>query len=176
MTESRTETLNRLQEESYATATEKGWHDRDELDENGLPTVRQMITWCGLFHTEATEYEKETAHYYLEGDKPCGKITELADVAIRVWDTIGRCGFEAQYGSNWSLQKTMRHSIDAVIERARNNGIASFPISGMLNDIVEVVFAEAKSIGYDFDTFIVFIEQKMAYNRTRSARHGGKLA
>lgn len=176
MTESRTETLNRLQSESYATATEKGWHDRDELDENGLPTVRQMITWCGLFHTEVTEYEKETAHYYLVGDKPCGKITELADVAIRVWDAIGRCGFTAQYGSNLSQQKTMRHAIDAVIERARNNGIAHFPISGMLNDIVEVVFVDAKSIGYDFDTFIVFIEQKMAYNRTRSTRHGGKLA
>jgi hypothetical protein len=89
MTESNTEKLQRLARESYEVATSKSWQEKDELDENGLPTVRQLITWCGLFHTEVTEYEKETAHYYLEIDKPCGKITELADVAIRVWDALG---------------------------------------------------------------------------------------
>jgi hypothetical protein len=176
VTESRTETLKRLQAESYATATEKGWHDRDELDENGMPTVRQMITWCGLFHTEVTEYEKETAHYYLEGDKPCGKITELADVAIRVWDAIGRCGFEPRYGGVHVPQETIRHSIDSVIEQVRNKGLNHFSTAALLSYIVDSVFFEASSIGYDFDTFIVFIEQKMAYNRTRSTRHGGKLA
>jgi hypothetical protein len=76
----------------------------------------------------------------------------------------------------FTLQKTMRNAIDAVIEQARNKGLTEFEIGGLLNDIVEVVFIEAQSIGYDFDMFTVFIEDKMAYNRTRQRRHGGKLA
>jgi hypothetical protein len=46
----------------------------------------------------------------------------------------------------------------------------------LIQNAVDSTFHEASAIGYGFDMFVWVIEQKMAYNRTRSHRHNGKLA
>jgi hypothetical protein len=176
MTISIQETLQQLARESYEVATAKGWHENDELDENGTPTVRQLLTWCALFHTEVTEYEQVKAHYYLDGEKPCGKITELADVAIRVWDAMGRLGFETESGGIRCGSQSVRHAIDVVIEQARIRGVHNMITLGLLNDLVDKVFDEANSIGYNLESFVWFIKNKMAFNKSRPYRHGGRLA
>jgi hypothetical protein len=176
MTESIHETIARLQRESYEVASAHGWHESDELDENGIPTVRQLLEWCALFHTEVTECEQEKAHLYFEGEKPCGAISELADVAIRLWDAAGRCGFDLCGSNPYVVQKSIRWAIDAITESARVNGVDSYHAPAFMRLALISVFEEAERIGYRLDRFVTVIEQKMAYNRSRSFRHGNKKA
>jgi len=175
MTESNNEILQRLAIESYEVSTSKDWHVGDELDSSGMPTVRQLLAWVALCQSEVTEAEDELAHYYLDGTKPCGKVTELADVAIRLWDMAGRCSFtQFDYELSGRIEP-IRKSLDRITERARIDGVGR-RVSALIQNAVDSTFHEASAIGYGFDMFVWVIEQKMAYNRTRSHRHNGKLA
>jgi hypothetical protein len=165
--------IQELQARAHATAVEKGWHDNTLRDENGVPTVTQFVAWMGLVHSEIVEAENETAHYYHDGAKPEGKVVELADVVIRLLDVAGACGFKLCAGA--SGFSDVHASVAAITERARKDGVSRFAAT-LLYEAVRSAISAAGRLGYDWRLFEAVIVDKMNFNDTRLARHGGKLA
>lgn len=78
--------IKRLCESAYETALAKGWWvDRDASD----PVVLGSL--LALIHSEVSEALEDVRNgyfsHYIDGNgKPCGLMSELADIAIRVFD------------------------------------------------------------------------------------------
>lgn len=78
--------IKQLCEEAYENASAKGWH-------NGQRSIGELIV---LMHSELSEALEDTRNghgfndvWYEEDGKPCGVLSELADVVIRIFDACG---------------------------------------------------------------------------------------
>lgn len=162
-----------LQNRCYETAKAKGWHDHDQLDENGVPTVTQFLAWVALAHSELAEAEEETAHHYVVDGKPEGKLVELADVVIRLLDDAGACGWA--YVNGYTRPLSVNVALGRLTEAVRKHGVNRDAMVSLYL-ACDCAFIEAREFGYEANLFKSVILEKMAYNDTRSYRHGGKLA
>ena len=128
-------TLKELQTEAYATAREKGWHDRplckgtyldrDTLDLSRAPIEPdhdRILAKHALIHSELTEVddclvEGDFALEYFE-DKPEGFVVEAADVVIRVADLTAALGIPLDNTPFdwWTYVRTMRACIELMAE------------------------------------------------------------
>jgi len=114
--------LEAIIHESWSTAERSGWHKQVEL---GLIPEKLLMLTTEI--SEAVEeYRVHGLDQYLEdGTKPCGFMSELSDVLIRLGDLIYIAELEDRSG---------KHS----------------------------------------QPFMEVLRAKMAYNKTRPQRHGGK--
>jgi len=173
------EFLEAFQKEAYETAVSKGWHESDELDANGHPTARQKLAWLALVTDELDEAVVERANgrfdtYYDLKGKPCGFHTEYADALIRIGDMCGACGW--QLIDNSQAISFTSEARTRIVESIRcNNPDQKTLISKLFYSIVQH-WTETQSDALKLEKLLEAIQVKMAYNKTRSHRHGGKLA
>lgn len=172
--------LTDLQKRAWQTAEAKGWHEKLARNPDGTLHNDSFGSQLNLIHSEAGEGERETAHYKHVDGKPEGIVVEWADVVIRVFDLMGNIGMEAGLLRCVEIDEDdpcleIRHSIDTVTEHFRENGYNNIGTQDALRDVVGVVFAAAESFGYDQEAFLAIIREKMAYNETRTIRHGDKV-
>jgi hypothetical protein len=169
--------LEELQKRAHETAVAKGWHESTLKDENGKPTVTQLLAWLFLALSEIAEAEEETELHYVANGKPEGKVVELADAFIRLLDTAGACGYETIYviPAGDAPVETPLVAIANIGEFARLNGVHGFGTHFQLYSALTSIRVAAVELGYT-DEFERVIVEKMDYNETRPHRHGGKLA
>lgn len=87
MTEpSESENISVLQDRAHQIAKSKGWWDKDR-------SVHEVLMLVVTEVSEACEEARvrDIHENYMEGEKPCGFGSELADVVIRVMDLAEFC-------------------------------------------------------------------------------------
>lgn len=171
-------TLRDLQAEIMATCEALGWYEDDRTHGEDL----------ALLHSEASEaLEAYRDHGYADatstyvghaaecGDnpplKPEGVGAELADVVIRLLDTVGRWDMP----DPWWLEDTLGHVIPFRMPlRTFGDKVAKVHHSIAVRDF-ELVLRTLLDIAVDAEVDLEHeVIRKMAYNRTRPHRHGGK--
>ena len=173
--------LEKFQKEAYETAVSKGWHESDELDANGHPTARQKLAWLALVTDELDEAVIERANgrfdtYYDLKGKPCGFHTEYADALIRIGDMCGACGWKLsdRSGGHSGRAVSLKRNVFTEAIRCGDQKTQSEVVSQLFWTIV---FEWRLSQIYPTECALLSaLDVKMAYNKTRSHRHGGKLA
>lgn len=177
--------IEQLVEQSHSLAIEKGWwHGQDRSDVN-VPLAK-----IALIHSELSEAWREAEvgrfdTWHRSDGKPEGVAIELADAVIRAADLIGWLGHRlldvaavdyqplaVQCLPFPVKQQEFRCFIDDATELIRdgdNFGAAQWLARFILE--VEAGYRESWP-----GTLAEAIDIKHAYNKTRSRRHGGKLA
>lgn len=197
-------TLAEIALRAHATACEKGWHDRPmrtyrvNVDSHEYYEINHdaVLRSHALIHTELTEAlddmdsSRLTTLVRADG-KPEGLTTELADVVIRVCDTVQALGlsfspdsdlsqWEVSPASQLANPKTehmrmllaeARRNVDRATEAARVDNWHAY--IQHLRNVVSFVLTVAVAYGLSLPAAI---EAKMTYNATRPTRHGGKRA
>jgi hypothetical protein len=182
--------FSELVERAHKTAVEKGWHEGKKR------TLDRAAALALLIVSEVTEAVDEWNGFSAvvvdwAAEKPDHFIFELADIVIRLADMYGFFGWEyddfdirAAYACEPELALAeavdVYKAIDSLLTRPlRAEG---FPLSYTPRNIVDVVASWWASHGppctrpnqYGVE-LVRAITHKMAYNDTRSYRHGGKL-
>lgn len=193
--------VEELIERSHAMAVEKCWWPDG-------PEGRSVTEQVNNFHAEISEAweewragrietwwhrrddhgidreQKWDLHYFRPNEmiaggwKPEGFWIEIADLCIRLADTMGAYGWEwliqpvAQFASEALLVQYLHCAVSAMNEvnfpRFR---IADAPQIARV--VIAVCIENARIRGVDL---LELCELKMAYNATRPIRHGGKRA
>ena len=177
--------ISKFQREAYEIAVEKGWHESDELA-NGVPTARQKLHWLALITDELDEARIEIENgrfekYYEHGVKPCGLTSEYADALVRIGDQCGACGWKlANDMATFRSSKSVQYCRNTYVNAVRNGDLLAQ--NALMNDLFWSIVKEfyvitvTEGISGAFEELFSVIAEKMAYNKTRSRRHGGKLA
>lgn len=179
--------------EAHATACEKGWHERPLRNEAGELDVDRVAAKLALIHSEITEAWEcwdadEIDIRESASGKPEGFFIELADVVIRVGDLLGALNIYGRYPGFDLLEHiqpqtdrlpdgptaaelfmTCHATVSQALEHLRDSnlqGQESFANSLIKTMILCTRFGESE--------LVVAVRIKMAYNRTRPHRHGGK--
>lgn len=206
--------------EAHAIACDKGWHERPacgvkaRTDRDGVgvatfvPPVGVDVTlvgsWLALIHTELGEawddYEEGQRGLYRDkAGKPCGMLSELADVIIRVADLSGALGLQLSvrdhdedatladlHDSIWwqpperqtpqQLMLDARRYVDYAVEELRKLAWEDLceSLASLIGYCEEFARLYCTGSGDDSVTLEHAIRVKMDYNRTRPYRHGGK--
>ena len=185
--------LPELQREAHAIALSKGWWDEER-------TFGDLIALVHSELSEALEWYRELGTtktaYTVDADgaltKPEGVPYELADVVIRVADMAERYGVdlealtpsaEAQRGipafefecATFGDWITNIHGCLSYAANAYQDWEAGIilPTKWQLHLVMAIQRTYRMAAHYDIDLDAA-IEAKMAYNRTRPYRHGGK--
>lgn len=156
-----------LQRESYETARDKGWHEED--DQPPSEAMRKiaaaglyMAAFCGFIEA----YRKgEDPENVMQGVDAKSQVEQLTDRQVRViaWlalvNTEVAEAVEDVIAGRWVTTKN---------EKGKPEGLGS-----ELADIIIRVCDDAGALGIDLSAEI---RAKLDYNKTRSHKHGGKLA
>lgn len=193
-------TLAEIALQAHAIACLKGWHDRPmreyrvDVDSRQFYAINHdaVLRSHALIHSEISEalVELDATRFGVRVDdgKPEGFVVELADIVIRVCDTVQALGLS--FASDWfDTQREamkaqelrehltsryfdqMRSNIDAATECVRGDAWLNY--THALRSVVQCALEVATLHGLDLPAAI---EAKMAYNATRPIRHGGKQA
>ena len=179
------EQLNRLRDEAYATACNKGFHDEKKSDEHYLMLVITEIAKAVQADRKGRRADRERYDYAVDRGM-CNDIEEcferyiknsiedeLADIVIRPLDFCGMKGiiFNSQYDLLHFDRLVGKTFTDAMFD------LCSM-ITGHIPDsepdfdlITRCVTLYCEKHGIDI---LWHIEQKMEYNRTRPRMHNAK--
>lgn len=187
----------------YETSKSKGWWD-DQLNGNEISSPKLYLVIpekLSLIHSEISEaledyrVGKMTTAVSPTG-KPEGFYSELADVVIRIFDLLGAGANCHQLGAY--ERDPLLHSVLDLLnpeERAVIRTETTPYVLNMMHDwvslashahqqkspewgaqellfVVRIIMERCESQGVHLWSEV---EQKMAYNKTRTHRHGGKV-
>jgi NTP pyrophosphatase (non-canonical NTP hydrolase) len=179
------QSLNELAKTSHEVSRSKGWWEPG--------SNKSDAALISLMHSEVSEALEDYRHnhlpseYWLDGSKPCGVPSELADVVIRIGDYFG--------GRNLDLEDAHKRTIDLDPIKDFEDGLArihhalsmAFGESHEFSPAISKgttagkTFWLATALRYTFDLAKVYdidlwyhINLKTEFNKTRSHRHGGK--
>lgn len=171
------EQLNRLRDEAYATACNKGFHDEKKSDEHYLMLVITEIAEAVQADRKGRRADRERYDYAVDRGM-CNDIEEcferyiknsiedeLADIVIRLLDFCGMNGYSFDYRLITPEEYFMRDFTYFVWCLCRD----------ILDRRVElVVWSVIEYCGRHGIDILWHIEQKMEYNRTRPRMHNAK--
>jgi hypothetical protein len=183
-------TIEELCRRSYEIAVSKGWHEQ----------VRSLGEVTALFHSEvseALECYRDPSHkpgdiWHSDGGKPEGVVIELADLLIRIGDTVEDMkipvdvkmvnhrvsdlglGFERNSETILEQLADIHMSLSlayqaSVLWHVPEGG----DTANYLADALEKSGYLCRSNGWDLEKAVI---EKMEYNASRPHRHGGKRA
>lgn len=184
--------LNAMRDEAYATSKSKGWYEKGRGD---VPTLLALV------HSEISEALEawretgdegiqgvEIAHSvapWAPGQKPEGVAAELADVVIRIGDMAGAYELDLNASSKVPPRRhpnfwkgadlpTRLAFLHADVSNGLMHWNATRSTEMLALHLYEVV-AETQQICDDFKIDLdAAVRAKMAFNKTRSYRHGNK--
>lgn len=168
-------TLTELQKEIYSINKANGWHDK----------VPSKLEQHALFHTEITEAYNELIvgrleTWYQEDGKPEGFYTELADVVIRILDYFSLDNLT--YSSEQPLLEIVPDNEIGMILFAHETISLATEYVRTNKQTYEMI--ELTKLIYTIQVYLALrhqehlsyhIKEKIAYNKTRGHRHGGKV-
>jgi NTP pyrophosphatase (non-canonical NTP hydrolase) len=187
--------ISNIIREAHSIAVDKGWHERPVRGPDGTVDVDRLGSLLLLIHTEIGEawecFQNQLYAQELLNEKPEGMIVELADVVVRVCDLAGALGatqpgeWIGDYNDVELSQLTsesestdqeafnaMRSIVDQAVESMR------IGVNGNTNVLLGelgVLLAECQRMAaYHELDLTEAVRVKMAFNRTRPYRHGGK--
>jgi hypothetical protein len=182
-------TIEELCRRSYAVAVAKGWHEQK----------RTFGEATSLFHSEvseALECYRDPGHqlgdiWHSEDGKPEGIVIELADLLIRIGDTVVdmdiplfrdcmRPDIEvSELGAPYGCEEEKKLGIPDLLARIHADLSDAFKSSEDGSKIFGLGYAIddagilCLSREWDLERAVIL---KMEYNETRAHRHGGKRA
>jgi len=180
-----------IQAEAYTTACAKGWHERP-LVTDGVIDHDRVLAKIALMHSEIGEAVDAAGADELEmyidpgTGKPEGFVVEIADLILRICDTCealarspvrhALLGLPPRDTSETprilrDVFKSARRELDRATEVVRVDGWAGFDFR--MGSIITLCEHACARMGLDLDGAVA---AKMAYNKTRPHRHGGKQA
>jgi hypothetical protein len=175
-----------LLREAHKIARSKGWWDGVDAPEQVWASVPEKIA---LIHSEISEAlecarEGQMVTTLREDGKPEGFPSELADVVIRCYDLMGALGeefykpwteptdSEIKFPSVGAALADLHGEVSDVYTEWWLSAGRPTGVSGGMTSVIMSTEQIANGMGIDL---LREVEAKMAYNRTRPSRHGGKL-
>ena len=183
-------TIEELCKRSHDIAVSKGWHEQE----------RSFGEVVALFHSEVSEAlecfrdpARQPGEIWRSGDgKPEGMVIELADLLIRLGDTIEDLGIPVDVKlvnhtvsdlglgfdeTSESLPEQLA-DIHMVLSLAYQATVLlrveeGAEVANWLADAMEKTGRLCRSNGWDLEAAV---EKKLEHNATRAHRHGGKRA
>lgn len=175
-------TFTELTAEIHTVAIAKGWWEKP----------REMGEMIALAHSEISEALEEVRNgkletYYTDVGaggprKPEGFYVELADAVIRLLDTAGsrKVDIVLDDGRVREFHPNLPTNLCRIHRQLSEAGLwgelleqdwARAHFHEAMQQVISTIFALAKHLGKDL---MPVVEEKMAYNRSRPYRHGGK--
>ena len=175
--------LNRLRDEAYATACNKGFHDEQKSDEHYLMLVITEIAEAVQADRKGLRADRERYDYAVDRGM-CNDIEEcferyiknsiedeLADIVIRLLDFCGMKGIAFN-------SRNDDFSFTRLTYKSKPFTDVMFDLCSMITGydpnleiIVRCVIYYCEKHGIDI---LWHIEQKMEYNKTRPRMHNAK--
>lgn len=166
--------LTELQKQIFEVNKANGWHDK----------VPSKLEQHALFHTEITEAYIEFIAgrfetWYQEDGKPEGFYTELADVVIRILDYFSLEGITYDKElittsipplNNIAILLNSHKLISRASEYVRQNQ--------QMDELLELdylILFINDVLKHNNQSLADLITEKIAYNKTRGYRYGGKV-
>ena len=173
--------LNRLRDEAYATACNKGFHDEKHSDEHYLMLVITEIAEAVQADRKRLYADKDKFDYAVDrGAYDCeiayemyikGSVEEeLADIIIRMLDYCGMRKIEFcedNDGFPFDRLTAFRTFPEAMYDLCGMIAREDLPMEVPLRCVIYY----CESFGIDI---LWFVEMKMRYNETRERMHGRK--
>jgi hypothetical protein len=183
----KTEWLNNFIAEAHNTAVEKGWW------ESGDRPVDEVHVLIHSEISEAVEHYRSGAMkvFYQPNGKPDGFGIEIADVAIRAADALGRQGHKSRMTDKdveevcdrvsrpdpdiniMTLVNGLHDLVCSVCHAYRPPPKNNLLYCEGLETVIWSCWGICKFMDMDFESLVT---EKLAYNKTRPYRHGGKKA
>lgn len=182
-------TMDELIEESHAMAVAKGWWPAE-----GRSVVEQVNNFCAEISEAWEEYRHgriqtwyqhkhgvEPIHKHTgmpeNGEKPEGFLVELADLCIRLADTMGAYGWQYIDGTQWipaehpALIAKLHVCVTMMAPDCYSGWNSAAP--HIASTMIRCCIGAANQNCIDLWPII---RAKMAFNATRPIRHGGLKA
>ena len=190
--------IRELQKDAHTISKDLGWWDDERTFGDLIALVHSELSEALEAYRERRLESWETVTPILIDDiysgaairKPEGVASELADVVIRVADMAEHYGVDVNRESEGLIYDlllieacdqaksfgdwiALSHAFAAQTALVFTgwNGVVEHVWAGELAAVLYIIRRMAAHYGIDLDAAI---ETKMAYNRTRSHRHGGK--
>lgn len=186
--------LKQLIKEAHETAVSKGWWETENPFENQIANMHAELSeaWEDYRNNRGLNeiyWECKGGYdggktcpfktcYQCNHNKPCGIPVELADVCIRIFDTLGEFNDVDEVERNYRSTSLIEPQTLALLI-IESHDLLNNAYNLIDNKVEFLVWTIQVIEKYCLDNKIDLekaIEMKMRFNKLRSYRHGGKKA